>query len=311
MRILWLVALLLGLGLVGWGGWGWFSAHRGGPVSMARAPAMSDGRVVWVTPRHADPPTPPASEARAIEGPPTVALGIIGGAPAPFAADSPGQVTLRLRSIEGDKSVTRSCEGALLDAHWILTAHHCVDDPYIRADVYGQGWSGYAFKAWGHSGHSGAGAPGDLALVRLESPAPPLAKHARLATDHEVAALSVGGRMQARGRGTTVTGPGGPDRELNPYEPLRSASVTLTKRGPYLLGVMPANGGPCTGDSGGALVDPTAPDVIYGVLSGVTPRADGQICTADAPAWYLSAVGVQHWVDGVFMAHRQGQLPGQ
>lgn len=309
-RVLLILMSVAGVGLLIFGGWGWFHAQRGGPVSVAGAPSVS-APVVWVTPRHADPPTPPAFATGGVVGAPGDGLGIIGGAPAPFAADAPGQVTLRLRSIEGDQSITRSCEGTLIDAHWVLTAHHCVDDPYIRADVYGQGWSGFAFKAWGHSGHTIAGSPGDLALVRLTAPAPPLAELARLATDHEVAALSAGGRMQARGRGATTTGASGPDNTLNSYEALRAASVTLTSRGPYLLGVMHANGGPCVGDSGGALVDPTRPGVVYGILSGVSPRADGQLCTADTPAWYLSSVGVQQWVDGVFMAHRQDQLPGQ
>lgn len=315
MRIFLITALLLGALMLGWGGWSYWGV-RGGPVSVATyaeappEPPVGRSRVVWAVARHADPPTPPASAANAATEPQDVAFGIIGGAPSPFAADSPGQVTLRSRSFRGDAVVTRSCEGTLIDRHWILTAHHCVDDPYVRTDVYGQGWSGYSFQAWGHTGYTRAGSPGDLALIRLEAPAPALAKTARMATEQEVAALNPGGRMQARGRGTTTVDANGPDNTIGPYDPLRSASVILTSRGPYLLKVMPANGGPCTGDSGGALVDPTNPSVIYGILSGVSPNASGQLCTSDAPAWYASAIGIQQWMDGVRMAHRQGQLPG-
>ena len=259
------------------------------------------------------------------DAPPTPTVGAVAGATeleepmadaqavnalAATLSNFPGIVKLEPRNEEDDSAIVSGHCGAVRIAdHWLVTAAHCVDQPYEELRIIGDAEnlrSPLARVTQGefavcHGGYAGTanGYANDLALIRL--------------TDEEVAAL---GEVPVARYGAT-------DKPLAPTNyasadmagwglthfggmlsnELLTAPVRITGTGPSTIYVSSQGGaGPCIGDSGGPLyvTEEDGSKTAVGVLSVVEQnRATGQFCAGDYNGRYTNLQGYTDWMNEV------------
>ena len=222
----------------------------------------------------------------------------------------PGIVKLEPVRPEADGMiVTGHCGAVRIGEHWLVTAAHCVDQPFEELRIIGTAEnlrSPLAKVTQGdyavcHGGYAGTanGYANDLALIRL--------------TDEEVAAL---GDVPVARYGAT-------DKPLAPANyataemagwglthfggklsnSLLSAKIRITGTGPSTIYVASQGGaGPCIGDSGGPLyvTEADGTKTAIGVLSVVEQnRETGQFCAGDYNGRYTNLQGYANWMSAV------------
>lgn len=225
-------------------------------------------------------------------------------------ANFPGIVKLEPQKPEEGGGVTTGHCGALRIAdHWLVTAAHCVDEPFEALRIIGDTEdlrSPLARVSKGefavcHAGYGGTanGYANDLALIRLsdEDAAAlgdvPIARYG--ATEKPLAPANYPDADMA---GWGLTHFGG---KLS--NDLLTARVRLTGTGPSTIYVASQGGaGPCLGDSGGPLyvTEDDGTKTAVGILSVVEQnRKTGQFCAGDYNGRYTNLQGYMDWMDAI------------
>ena len=222
----------------------------------------------------------------------------------------PGIVKLEPRKPVEDGLISSGHCGAIrIDTHWLVTAAHCVDEPFEELRIIGEAEnlrSPLARVTQGefaicHGGYAGTanGYANDLALIRL--------------TDEEVASL---GNVPVARYGATemplapanyasgdMAGWGLTHFGGKLSNALLSAKIRITGTGPSTIYVASQGGaGPCVGDSGGPLyvTEADGARTAVGVLSVVEQnRETGQFCAGDYNGRYTNLQGYADWMTSV------------
>ncbi|HPF24906.1 MAG TPA: trypsin-like serine protease [Hyphomonas sp.] len=205
--------------------------------------------------------------------------------------------------------VTGHCGAVRIANHWLVTAAHCVDEPYEELRIIGTAEnlrSPLARVTQGefavcHGGYAGTenGYANDLALIRL--------------TDDEVAALGDVPVAHYGMTGKPLAPANYPDAEMAGWglthfggklsNDLLSAKIRITAIGPSIIYVASQGGaGPCVGDSGGPLyvTEADGTKTAVGVLSVVEQnRETGQFCAGDYNGRYTNLQGYSDWMTEV------------
>jgi len=259
------------------------------------------------------------------DAPPTPTVGAVAGAyeleePAVGAeavnalaaslVNFPGIVKLEPVTPAEDGMVTTGhCSAVRIADHWLVTAAHCVDQPYEALRIIGTAEnlsSPLAHTTEGefavcHGGYAGTanGYANDLALIRL--------------SDEEVTAL---GDVPVARYGDTskpLAPANYPTADMAGWglthfggklsNDLLSAKIRLTGAGPSTIYVASqAGAGPCVGDSGGPLyvTEEDGTRTAVGVLSVVEQnRETGQFCAGDYNGRYTNLQGYTAWLGEV------------
>jgi len=257
--------------------------------------------------------------------PPTPTVGVVAGAyqleePAVEAEavnalaasliNFPGIVKLEpVKPAEDGMVTTGHCSAVRIADHWLVTAAHCVDQPYEALRIIGTAEnlrSPLAHTTEGefavcHGGYAGTanGYANDLALIRL--------------SDEEVAAL---GDVPVAHFGNTskpLAPANYPTGDMAGWglthfggklsNDLLSAKIRITGTGPSTIYVASQGGaGPCVGDSGGPLyvTEEDGTRTAVGVLSVVEQnRETGQFCAGDYNGRYTNLQGYSAWMGEV------------
>ena len=230
---------------------------------------------------------------------------IVGGTPA-VQGKYPAQTFLELDGGAG------FCGGTLIESTLVLTAAHCATDfgEVLTAGRLRVGLGHVArnqisdfYGVAGvdvHSGYDPLTARNDLALVRLDRPAPypPL----RVIRTDESAKWSPPADATIIGWGTTSSGGATSNQLLEATAPMVADSACASAYGPDFdpnTMVCAGNGATdtCQGDSGGPLMVPDGPSAL--VLAGVTSWGLG-CADPDFPGVYvrLGAPQLNSWVTG-------------
>ncbi|MEO1964517.1 trypsin-like serine protease [Hyphomonas sp.] len=259
------------------------------------------------------------------DAPPTPTVGAVAGATqvedaavgaeavnglAASLASFPGIVKLEPVKPEQDGMITTGHCGAVRIAdRWLVTAAHCVDEPYEQLRIIGTAEnlrSPLAHTTEGefaicHGGYAGTanGYANDLALIRLSEEEVealgdvPVARYG--ATDLPLAPANYPTGDMA---GWGLTHFGG---KLS--NNLLSASIRIMGTGPAIIYVASqAGAGPCVGDSGGPLyvTEEDGSRTAIGVLSVVEQnRETGQFCAGDYNGRYTNLQGYTNWLSDV------------
>ena len=222
----------------------------------------------------------------------------------------PGIVKLEpVKPAEDGMVTTGHCSALRIADHWLVTAAHCVDQPYEALRIIGTAEnlrSPLAHTTEGefavcHGGYAGTanGYANDLALIRL--------------TDEEVAAL---GDVPVARYGDTskpLAPANYPTGDMAGWglthfggklsNDLLSAKIRITGTGPSTIYVASQGGaGPCVGDSGGPLyvTEEDGTRTAVGVLSVVEQnRETGQFCAGDYNGRYTNLQGYSAWLGEV------------
>ena len=259
------------------------------------------------------------------EAPPTPTVGAVAGATqledpaigtqavnalAASLVNFPGIVKLEPRKPAEDGMVASGhCGAVRIAAHWLVTAAHCVDEPFEELRIIGEAEnlrSPLARITQGdfavcHAGYKGTenGYANDLALIRL--------------TDEEVAAL---GDVPIAAYGATkkpLAPANYPNAEMAGWglthfggklsNDLLAAQIRILAAGPSTIYVASQGGaGPCVGDSGGPLyvTEEDGTRTAVGVLSVVEQnRETGQFCAGDYNGRYTNLQGYSDWMNAV------------
>ena len=222
----------------------------------------------------------------------------------------PGIVKLEPRKpMEGGLIASGHCGAVRIADHWLVTAAHCVDEPFEELRIIGEAEnlrSPLAHVTKGefavcHGGYAGTanGYANDLALIRL--------------TDEEVAGL---GNVPVARYGATEL-PLAPANYASAdmagwgltrfggklSNALLAAQIRITGAGPSTIYVASQGGaGPCVGDSGGPLyvTEADGTRTAVGVLSVVEQnRETGQFCAGDYNGRYTNLQGYADWMTSV------------
>lgn len=233
----------------------------------------------------------------------------VGGLAASLSA-FPGIVKLEPRRREPSGLYTTGhCSAVRIRENWLLTAAHCVDQPYDELRVIGDAANlrspaarvTAASTAICHGGYQGTdnGYGNDLALLHLDTE-----QSAALASVPVVSlaapALPLAPANYPSGdmAGWGLTRFGG---QLS--NDLLSTKLKITAVGPATITVASqAGAGPCIGDSGGPLyvTDADGTRRIVGILSVVEQnRATGMFCAGDYNGRYINLQGYTGWIDSV------------
>ncbi|MFN7180240.1 S1 family peptidase [Hyphomonas sp.] len=233
----------------------------------------------------------------------------VGGLAASLSA-FPGIVKLEPRRKEASGLYTTGhCSAVRIRENWLLTAAHCVDQPYDELRVIGDAANlrspaarvTAASTAICHGGYQGTdnGYGNDLALLHLDTE-----QSAALASVPVVSlaapALPLAPANYPSGdmAGWGLTRFGG---QLS--NDLLSTKLKITAVGPATITVASqAGAGPCIGDSGGPLyvTDADGTRRIVGILSVVEQnRATGMFCAGDYNGRYINLQGYTGWIDSV------------
>lgn len=222
----------------------------------------------------------------------------------------PGIVKLEpVKPAEDGMVTTGHCSAVRIADHWLVTAAHCVDQPYEALRIIGTAEnlrSPLAHTTEGefavcHGGYAGTanGYANDLALIRL--------------TDEEVAAL---GDVPVARYGDTskpLAPANYPTGDMAGWglthfggklsNDLLSAKIRIAGIGPSTIYVASQGGaGPCVGDSGGPLyvTEEDGTRTAVGVLSVVEQnRETGQFCAGDYNGRYTNLQGYSAWLGEV------------
>ena len=193
--------------------------------------------------------------------------------------------------------------------HWLVTAAHCVDQPYDQLRIIGTAEnlrSPLAHTTEGefaicHGGYAGTanGYANDLALIRLSDEEVealgdvPVARYGATALPLAPANYPTG---DMAGWGLTHFG-----GKLS--NTLLAASIRITGTGPATIYVASqAGAGPCVGDSGGPLyvTEEDGSKTAVGVLSVVEQNQEtGQFCAGDYNGRYTNLQGYAGWLSDV------------
>lgn len=233
----------------------------------------------------------------------------VGGLAASLSA-FPGIVKLEPRRKEASGLYTTGhCSAVRIRENWLLTAAHCVDQPYDELRVIGDAANlrsptarvTTASSAVCHGGYQGTdnGYGNDLALLHLD------AEQSSALVNVPVVSLAAPALPLAPANypagemaGWGLTRFGG---QLS--NDLLSTNLKITAVGPATITVSSQSGaGPCIGDSGGPLyvTDADGTRRIVGILSVVEQnRATGMFCAGDYNGRYINLQGYTGWIDSV------------
>lgn len=222
----------------------------------------------------------------------------------------PGILKLEPRRKETNGLITSGhCSAVRVRENWLLTAAHCVDQPYDELRVIGDAANlrspaarvTAAGSAICHGGYQGTdnGYANDIALLHLS------AEQAAALTNVPVARLSAPALPLAPANyptadmaGWGLTRFGG---QLS--NDLLSTALKITAVGPAAITVSSQSGaGPCIGDSGGPLyvTDADGTRTVVGILSVVEQnRTNGLFCAGDYNGRYINLQGYAGWMEGV------------
>lgn len=222
----------------------------------------------------------------------------------------PGIVKLEPRRTEATGLISSGhCGAVRIRENWLLTAAHCVDQPYDELRLIGDASNlrspaariAAAESAICHGGYQGTdnSYANDIALLRLtpEQAANlsgvPVARLGATAFPLAPANYPAG---EMAGWGLTRFG-GQLSNEL------LSTALKITAVGPAAITVASQSGaGPCICDSGGPLYvrEADGSKVVVGILSVVEQnRATGQFCAGDYNGRYTNLQGYAGWIDSV------------
>ena len=222
----------------------------------------------------------------------------------------PGIVKLEPRRAEAGGAIASGhCGATRIAENWLVTAAHCVDQPYEELRIIGEAENlrsptakvTDAQLAVCHAGYDGTsnGFANDIALLRL-SPEEvsalsgvPIARFG--ATQKPLAPANYAAADMA---GWGITRFGG---QLS--ADLLTAKLAVKATGPALIYVASQGGaGPCIGDSGGPLYveEEDGSKTMVGVLSVVEQnKSTGQFCSGDYTGRYTNLQGFDAWMRDV------------
>lgn len=222
----------------------------------------------------------------------------------------PGILKLEPRRREASGLITSGhCSAVRVRENWLLTAAHCVDQPYDELRVIGDAANlrspaarvTAAASAICHGGYQGTdnGYANDLALLRLSADQAAALGNVPIARLSAPALpLAPANYPTAEMAGWGLTRFGG---QLS--NDLLSTALKITAVGPAAITVSSQSGaGPCIGDSGGPLyvTDADGTRTVVGILSVVEQnRASGLFCAGDYNGRYINLQGYAGWIEGV------------
>jgi secreted trypsin-like serine protease len=235
----------------------------------------------------------------------TVGVAAVNAAAASLAA-FPGIVKIEPRIQEAGGIASGHCGATRIAKNWLITAAHCVDEPYQEIRVIGEAENlrSPAAKVTGasmaicHAGYAGTinSYANDIALLRLTDAQVaalgnvPIARYG--STTRTLAPANYAAADMA-GWGLTTSG-----GQLS--ADLLKANLKVTGSGPAIIFVASQSGaGPCIGDSGGPLyvTEADGSKTVVGVLSVVEQnRATGKFCDGDYGGRYTNLQGFTGWI---------------
>lgn len=240
---------------------------------------------------------------------PTIGAEAVNGLAASLAG-FPGLVKLEPRRSDASGYTTSGhCGATRIAEHWLVTAAHCVDEPYEEIRIIGEAEnlrSPLAKITQGdgaicHGGYDGVanGYGNDLALIHLtdeEAAALPNVPVARFATTQQPLAPANYPSGEMAGWGLTHYG-----GQLS--DTLLTTPLAITRAGPALITAASQDGaGPCAGDSGGPLYvsEADGTKTLVGVLSVVEQNAEtGEFCAGNYNGRYTNLQGYAGWMQAV------------
>jgi hypothetical protein len=231
------------------------------------------------------------------------------GALAASLESFPGIVKLEPRRAVDEVTLTGHCGAARIARNWLVTAAHCVDQPFDEIRLIGEAADlrspeariATATTALCHGGYGGAeaGYANDIALVRLDDAAAEALGNvpvAPLGATRRPLAPANYGTAEMAGWGVTRFGGGLSGTLL-------AAPLTLVSAGPATLTLASLDGsGPCVGDSGGPLfvTEEDGSRTLVGLLSVVEQsRQTGEFCSGEYRGRYINLQGYQGWIESV------------
>lgn len=222
----------------------------------------------------------------------------------------PGIVKLEPRRNESSGLVSVGhCGAVRVRENWLLTAAHCVDQPYDELRVIGDTANlrnpaariTAAEAAICHGGYLGTdnAYANDLALLHLSpEQAASLGSVPVARVGATTLPLAPANYPTADMAGWGLTRFGG---QLS--ADLLSAGLKIMAVGPAAITVSSINGaGPCIGDSGGPLyvTEANGDRTVVGILSVVEQNRDkGEFCAGDYNGRYTNLQGYTGWIDSV------------
>ncbi len=236
---------------------------------------------------------------------PTFGAAAVNAAAASLSA-FPGIVKIEPRIQEAGGIASGHCGATRIANNWLITAAHCVDEPYSEIRVIGEAENlrsptakiTGASMAICHAGYAGTinSYSNDIALLRLTDAQVAVISHvpiARYGTTNRTLAPANYAAADMAGWGLTSNG-----GQLSPD--LLKANLKVTGSGPAVIFVSSQSGaGPCIGDSGGPLyvTEADGSKTVVGVLSVVEQnRATGKFCEGDYGGRYTNLQGFTGWI---------------
>lgn len=236
---------------------------------------------------------------------PVVGVAAVNAAAASLSA-FPGIVKIEPRVREAGGIASGHCGATRIANNWLITAAHCVDEPYEEIRVIGEAENlrsptakiTGASMAICHAGYTGGNNfyANDLALLRLSDAQVAAITNVPIARFGQTSrTLAPANYAAADMAGWGLTSSGG---QLS--ADLLKAHLRVTGSGPAVISVSSQSGaGPCIGDSGGPLyvTEADGSKTVVGVLSVVElNRATGKFCDGEYGGRYTNLQGFTGWI---------------
>ena len=224
----------------------------------------------------------------------------------------PGIVKVEPRRAQENGITQRGhCGATRIASNWLVTAAHCVDEPFDAIELIGAAADlrnpaaskSSASVAICHGGYDGIanGYGNDIALIRLSE------DEAAALGDVPIASFGVTDMPLAPANyelgemaGWGLTRYGG---QLS--DTLQTTTLVIERAGPALIYAASRNGaGPCVGDSGGPLyvTESDGRKTVVGLLSVVEQNRDtGEYCAGDYVGRYTNLQGYTDWIEAIMM----------